>query len=67
MFEKRAQRRIFGSERDRGTAGWSRLHDEPHNLYSSLNTSRMGKSRRRRWPGMWYVLGRSEVRKKIMA
>jgi hypothetical protein len=35
MFENRALRRIFGSERQKTLGGWRKLHNEKHyNLYS---------------------------------
>jgi hypothetical protein len=33
------------------TDGWRKLHDEFHNLYTSLSIIRMIKSRRIRWAG----------------
>jgi hypothetical protein len=45
-------RRIFVPKRDEVTGGWRKLHNEElHNLYSSLSTIRMTKSRRIRWVG----------------
>jgi hypothetical protein len=50
LFENRAQRRIFGLERDEITEGWRKLHNEELNkLYSSPNIIRIIKSRRIRW------------------
>jgi hypothetical protein len=47
VFENRVLRRIFGPKRDEVTGDWRKLHkEELHNLYSSLNTIRMIKSRR---------------------
>jgi hypothetical protein len=44
-------RRIFGPKWDED-GSWRILHnDELHNLYSSLNTSRVIKSGRIRWAG----------------
>jgi hypothetical protein len=49
VFENRVLRRIFGPKRDEVTGGWRKLHNEPHNLYSSPNIITMMKSRRLRW------------------
>jgi uncharacterized membrane protein len=44
--------RIFGPKRDEVTGGWRKLNNEElHNLYSSLNSIRVIKSRRMRWAG----------------
>ena len=44
--------RIFGPRRDEVTGEWRRLNNEELNdLYSSLNTVRVTKSRRMRWAG----------------
>jgi hypothetical protein len=37
MFENRVLRRIFGPRRHEMTGGWRKLHNEIHNLYSSLS------------------------------
>jgi hypothetical protein len=38
--------------------GWRKVHNkELHNLYSSSNISRMAKSKRMRWEGMYHELG----------
>jgi hypothetical protein len=51
VFENRVLRRIFGPKRDEATGEWRRLHNEELNdLYSSPNTIRVIKSRRR-WVG----------------
>jgi hypothetical protein len=45
MFENRVLRRIFGPKRDEVTGEWSKLHNEElHNLYSSADIIRQGKS-----------------------
>jgi hypothetical protein len=45
----RVLRRIFGPKRDEVTGEWRKLHNEKlHDLYSSLNTVRVIKSRRMR-------------------
>jgi hypothetical protein len=52
VFEKRVLRRMFGPRRNEVTGDWRKLHNEElHNLYSSLNISRLIKSRRMRWAG----------------
>jgi hypothetical protein len=51
VFENRVLRRIFGPKKGEVTAGWRKLHEELHNLYSSPSTVRMVKSRRMRWAG----------------
>jgi hypothetical protein len=62
VFEKRALRRIFGSERDEVTGGWRKLRNEEfHNLYSSPNEIRMIKSRAMGWIG--YVAHMGERRR----
>jgi hypothetical protein len=46
VFENRVLRGIFGSKRDELTGGWRKLHNEElHNLYASLSTIRVIKSR----------------------
>jgi hypothetical protein len=50
--EYRVLRRIFGPKRDEATGEWRRLHNEElRDLYSSLNFTRVIKSRRIRWAG----------------
>jgi hypothetical protein len=45
-FENRVLRKIFGPKRDEMIGGWRKLHNEElHNLYSSLSTIRIIKSR----------------------
>jgi len=52
VFESRVLRRIFGPKRDEVTGEWRKLHNEELNdLYCSLNTFSMIKSRRMRWAG----------------
>jgi hypothetical protein len=52
VYENRAQRRIFGPEREEVAGGWRKLHNEElHNLYISPNTVRVMKSMRMRWTG----------------
>jgi hypothetical protein len=46
VFENKVLRRIFGLKRDETTGGWRELHNELHDLYSSLSIIRMIKSRR---------------------
>jgi hypothetical protein len=44
--------RIFGPKRKEVTRGWRKISNEEfHNLCSSLNITRMTKSRRMRWVG----------------
>jgi hypothetical protein len=51
-FENKVLRRIFGLKRDEVTGGWRKLHNEElHDLYYSLSTIRIIKSRRMRWAG----------------
>jgi hypothetical protein len=50
VFEKSALRRIFGPKRDQVLGNWIKLYNEElHNLYSSSNTIRMIKSRKKKW------------------
>jgi hypothetical protein len=50
-------RRILGSKREED-GSWRKLHnDELHNLYSSLNTVRVIKSRGMRWTGHVACMG----------
>ena len=52
MFENMVLRRIFGSIRDEVTGESRKLHNEELNvLYSSSNSVRVTKSRRRKWAG----------------
>ena len=51
MFEKSVLRRIFGPKRDELTGEWKKLHEELNDLYSSPNSGRVIKSRRKRWVG----------------
>jgi hypothetical protein len=45
VFENRVLRRIFGSKGDKVTGEWRKLHNEElHNLYSSPDIIRQGKS-----------------------
>jgi hypothetical protein len=51
-FENWMLRRIFESKRDEITGGWREVHnEEPHNLYSSPNNTRIIKSRKMRLAG----------------
>jgi hypothetical protein len=61
VFENRILRRIFGAKRDEVTGEWRKLHNEElHNLYSTPDIIRQGKSRRR-WAG--HVARMAEERK----
>jgi hypothetical protein len=49
VFENRVLRRIFGTKREEVAGSWRRLHNEElHNLYNSLNATRVIKSSRMR-------------------
>jgi hypothetical protein len=62
VFENRVLRRIFGPKRDEVRGEWRKLHNEElHNLYSSPDIIRLGKSRRMRWAG--HVAHMGEERK----
>ena len=62
MFENRVLRRIFGPKRDEVTGEWRKLHNEELNdLYCSLNTARVIKSRRIRWAGHVARMGIGEA------
>jgi hypothetical protein len=57
VFENRVLRGIFGSRRDEVTGEWRKLHNEELNdLYSSLSTVRMIKTRMR-WAGHVACMG----------
>jgi hypothetical protein len=48
VFENRVLRRIFGPGREEVAGGWRKLHNEElHNLYSSLNITRVIEPMRR--------------------
>jgi len=50
VFENMVLRRVFGPRRDEVTGEWRRPHNEELNdIYSSLNTVWVIKSRRMRW------------------
>jgi hypothetical protein len=57
ISENRVLRRIFGSKRQLESGRWTTIHEELHNLYSSLNTIRVIKSRWMRWTGQVACLG----------
>jgi hypothetical protein len=62
VFENWVLRRIFGPKRDEVAGEWRKLHNEElHNLYSSTDIIRLGKSRRMRWAG--HVARMGEERK----
>jgi hypothetical protein len=61
LFESRVLRRIHEPKRDEIIAEWRRMQNEGlHDLYSSLNTIRVIKSRSTRWVG--YVDSMGEKR-----
>jgi len=52
LFDKRVQRKIFGSKRAEVTREWRKLHyEELNDLYCSPKIVREIKSRRVRWVG----------------
>jgi hypothetical protein len=52
VFENRVLRRIFVPKTEEVAGEWRRLYNEElHNLYTSLNTIQVIKSRRIRWLG----------------
>jgi hypothetical protein len=58
VFENRVLRRIFGPKRDEVMGAWRKLHNEElHDLYSSVSTIRIIKSRRVRWMGHVALMG----------
>ena len=62
MFENRVVRNIFGSERDKVTGEWRKLHNEElYNVYSSPNFIWVIKSRRMGWAGHVACMGTGEV------
>ena len=61
MFENRVLRVIFGPKRDEVTGEWRKIYNEELNdLYCSLITFRMIKSRRMRWAGHVECMGGEE-------
>jgi hypothetical protein len=55
-------RRIFGLERDEMLGGWRKLQNyDIHNLYSSLNTIILIKSRSMRWARHLPCMARREM------
>jgi hypothetical protein len=67
VFENRVLRRIFGPKRDEVTGGWRKLKNEGfRNLYSSLSTIRMIKSRRMRWAGHVARMGKKRNTYRIL-
>ena len=66
VSENRVLRKVFGANWDEVTGDPTRLRNEQfHDLYSSLNISRFIKSRRMRWAGQVYVMGRTEGHTEI--
>jgi transcription termination factor 2 len=67
VFENRVLRRIFEPRRDEVTGDWRKLHNEElHNLYSSLNITRVIKSRRMRWAGHVARMGETRNAYRIL-
>jgi hypothetical protein len=67
VFENRVLRRIFVPKRHEVIGCWRKLHNEElHNLYSSLNTIRMIKSRKMRWAGHVARIGEKRNAYKIL-
>jgi hypothetical protein len=61
VFQDREPSRIFGLKRDDVAGGWRKLHNEKlHNLNSSLNISRVIKSKGNRCTA--YVVCMREIR-----
>jgi hypothetical protein len=61
LFENRVLWQILGSERDKVTGSWRKIHtEELHKLYSSLNIERMVKSRTTKWVEHVLRMRRSE-------
>jgi len=50
-WQNRVLRRIFGPKREEVVGGWSTLHNELHNSYTSPNIIMVIKSGRMRWVG----------------
>jgi hypothetical protein len=67
LLENTVQRRIFGPRRDEVTGEWRKLHSEElHNLYSSPDIIRQGKSRRMRWAGHVARMGEEREVYKVL-
>jgi hypothetical protein len=62
VFENKVLRRTLGSNSDKATGEWRKLHyKELKVLYSSPNIFRVIKSRRVGWAGHVACMGRTEV------
>jgi hypothetical protein len=62
VFENRVLRSIFGPKKDEVTGEGRKRHNEAlHDLYFSLTTMRVIKSRRIRWAGYVARMGRGEA------
>jgi hypothetical protein len=67
VFETRMLRRILGPKRNEMRGGWIKPHNEEfHNLHSSLNITRMIKSRRMRWAGHVARMGKKRNACRIL-
>ena len=62
MFENRVLSKIFGPKRDEMRGEWRKLHNkELNDLYSSVNITRVIKTRRMRWVGNVAGVGIGEL------
>jgi hypothetical protein len=67
VFESRVLRGIFGPKRGEVIGGRRKLHNEElHNLYCSLSTITMIKSKRTRWAGHVARTGRSGMHRGFL-
>jgi hypothetical protein len=66
VFENRVLR-IFGPKRDEVTGLSRKLHNELHNLHSSLSVIRMMKRRRTRWAEYVARIGKKKNACRMLA